>query len=243
MADGNETARRAVVLLSGGVDSATILAMARREGFECHALSFRYGQRHAAELAAARRVAQALGAAGHCVLDLPLDRIGGSALTDDSVAVPKDGENADGGIPRTYVPARNTIFLAVGLAYAEVLRAEALYVGVNAVDYSGYPDCRPEFVEAFRALARVATREAVQGRPVQIRAPLLNMSKAEIIRTGAELGVDYGLTLSCYDPDAEGRPCGRCDSCRLRSEGFEEAGLPDSAAGTGEPQTNADAPG
>ncbi|MFO8009006.1 MAG: 7-cyano-7-deazaguanine synthase QueC [Candidatus Brocadiia bacterium] len=229
MADESETAGRALVLLSGGVDSATTLALARREGFECHALSFRYGQRHAAELEAARRVADALGAAAHYVFDVPLDQIGGSVLTDDSLAVPRDGQ-AEGGIPPTYVPARNTIFLAVGLAYAEVLGAQALYVGVNAVDYSGYPDCRPEFIEEFRRLARVATRQALEGRPVQIRAPLLHMSKGEIIRTGTELGVDYGLTLSCYDPSPKGLPCGRCDSCRLRRKGFEEAGLRDPAA-------------
>ncbi len=220
------TADDAVVLLSGGVDSATALALARDRGFRCHALSFRYGQSHAVELAAARRVAESLSAAEHRVLELPLEELGGSALTDDSLQVPRD-RDLESGIPVTYVPARNTIFLAFGLGFAEVIGAGAIHVGVNAVDYSGYPDCRPEFIEAFRRLAGVATRQAVEGNPVEIVAPLLEMSKAEIIRTGDRLGVDYSLTVSCYDPDELGRACGHCDSCRLRRRGFEEAGLPD----------------
>ncbi|MHC4479416.1 MAG: 7-cyano-7-deazaguanine synthase QueC [Planctomycetota bacterium] len=214
----------AVVLLSGGVDSATALAIAARDGWRCHALSFRYGQRHAAELEAARRVADSLGAAEHRILDLPLGELGGSALTDPAIGVPREPTE---GIPSTYVPARNTIFLAFGLAFAEVSGAEAIYVGVNAVDYSGYPDCRPEFIEAFRRLAAVATRNAVEGAPARIVAPLIEMTKAEIIRTGTELGVDYSLTVSCYDPDEAGRACGECDSCRLRRRGFAEAGLAD----------------
>jgi 7-cyano-7-deazaguanine synthase len=220
---------RAVVLLSGGVDSATTLAIAAGEGWSCHALSFRYGQRHAVELEAARRVAKALGAAEHRVVSLPLDGLGGSALTDRSVPVPRDRDEREmsRSIPATYVPARNTIFLAFALAFAEVIEADAVYVGVNAVDYSGYPDCRPEFIEAFERVANLATRRAVEGRPVRIVAPLLHMSKADIIRTGLRLGVDYSLTVSCYDPDAQGRACGRCDSCRLRRKGFAEAGVPD----------------
>ncbi len=215
----------AVVLLSGGLDSATTLAMARHAGCRCHALSFRYGQRHSVELEAARRVAASLGAAEHRVLDLPIAQLGGSSLTDPAAQVPRDG--VAGGIPSTYVPARNTVFLAFGLALAEVLGAGAVYIGVNAVDYSGYPDCRPEFVRAFQRVAELATRQAVEGKPPRIVAPLLQMSKAEIISAGARLGVDYSLTLSCYDPDAEGRACGRCDSCRLRRRGFREASTPD----------------
>ncbi len=219
----------AVVLLSGGVDSATALAVAVRDGYRCHALSFRYGQRHAVELEAARRVAESLGAVRHTVLAIPLGELGGSALTDASIEVPRDRsqEQMSERIPATYVPARNTIFLAFALAFAEVTASDAIYVGLNAVDYSGYPDCRPEYVEAFRRLAALATRRAVEGRGPSIVAPLINLSKADIIRTGTELGVDYSLTMSCYDPDAEGRACGRCDSCRLRKKGFEEAGLPD----------------
>ncbi len=219
----------AVVLLSGGLDSATTLAVALRAGWRCHALSFRYGQRHAAELAAARRVAGSLGAATHRVVDVPLDAFGGSALTDTSLEVPRDREGA-GGIPVTYVPARNTVFLALALACAEVTGSDAIYIGVNAVDYSGYPDCRPEFIAAFRSLAALATRRAVEGRPPRIIAPLTGMSKAQIIRTGCDLGVDYSLTVSCYDPDDQGRACGRCDSCRLRKKGFEEAAIPDPTA-------------
>jgi 7-cyano-7-deazaguanine synthase len=216
---------KAVVLLSGGLDSATVLAVAVDAGYVCHALSFRYGQRHAAELEAARRVARSLGAVEHRVLDLPVGEFGGSSLTDKNAQVPRDREMS--GIPSTYVPARNTIFLAFGLAMAEVVGAEAVYIGVNAVDYSGYPDCRPEFIQAFQRVAALATRQAVEGSAPSIVAPLVRMSKAEIIRTGAELGVDYSLTLSCYDPDELGRACGHCDSCRLRRAGFREAGVPD----------------
>ena len=220
--------RRAVVLLSGGLDSATVLALARADGCDCYALSFDYGQRHRHELAAAARVAAAGGAAEHVVVPLDLRPIGGSALTAD-VDVPKDRDEAAmaAGIPITYVPARNTIFLAVALGYAEVLSAHDLYLGVNAVDYSGYPDCRPEFLRAFEQLARVATRAGVEGAEFAIHAPLLHLTKAEIITAGVRHGVDYSLTHSCYDPLPNGRPCGRCDSCRLRRRGFAEAGLSD----------------
>jgi 7-cyano-7-deazaguanine synthase len=217
-------ARRAVVLLSGGLDSATVLAGAVAEGFECHALSLRYGQRHAAELAAAVRVAAALGAASHRVIGIELDAIGGSALTDAGIAVP---EAPTDGIPVTYVPARNSVFLALGMGVAEVLEARHLFIGVNAVDYSGYPDCRPAFIAAFQALAGVATRHAVEGSPLTLHAPLIELSKAEIIRRGTALGVDFALTVSCYQADEQGRACGRCDACRLRRAGFEAAGLPD----------------
>lgn len=215
---------RAVVLLSGGLDSATVLAWAVDEGSECHAVSFSYGQRHDAELAAAARVARAVGAASHRVLGIDLGSIGGSALTDARVAVP---EAPTQGIPATYVPARNSVFLALGMAVAEVLEADRLYIGVNAVDYSGYPDCRPEFIEAFQALASVATRRAVEGAPLELCAPLIRLSKAEIIRRGVALGVDYGLTVSCYQADEDGAACGACDACRLRRAGFEDAGVPD----------------
>jgi 7-cyano-7-deazaguanine synthase len=220
----SETETRAVVLLSGGLDSATVLAMARAEGYACHALSLDYGQRHRAELAAARRVAFALGAVEHKVLPLSLDAIGGSALTDTSIAVPEAGGE---GIPVTYVPARNTVFLALALGWAEVLDSTDLFVGVNAVDYSGYPDCRPAFIDAFERLANLATRAGVEGEVFRVHAPLIAMSKAEIIRAGAALGVDYALTVSCYQADAEGTACGVCDSCRLRAEGFHTAGIPD----------------
>lgn len=215
---------RAVVLLSGGLDSATVLAAAIHEGLVCHALSFRYGQRHAAELAAAARVARALGAASHRVIGIDLGGVGGSALTDPGIPIP---ETPSDGIPPTYVPARNTVFLALGMAVAEVLEAGYLYIGVNAVDYSGYPDCRPEFITAFQALASVATRRAVEGAPVTLRAPLLDLTKAEIIARGIALGVDYGLTVSCYQPGDDGAACGVCDACRLRRAGFEAAGEPD----------------
>ncbi len=232
MAERGTDGPHAVVLLSGGVDSATTLAMAVRDGYACHALSFRYGQRHAVELQAARRLAQALGAVEHRILDLPLGELGGSALTDSSMAVPKrpPEEAPSQGIPDTYVPARNTVFLAFALAFAEVTGSDAIYVGVNAVDYSGYPDCRPEYVEAFRRLAGLATRRAVEGHKPKIVAPLITMSKAEIVRAGVALGVDYSLTVSCYDPDGEGRACGLCDSCRLRRKAFAEAGVPDPTA-------------
>ncbi len=220
----SEIETRAVVLLSGGLDSATVLAMARAEGYVCHALSLDYGQRHRAELAAARRVATALGAVEHKVLPLSLDAIGGSALTDTSIAVPAPGGE---GIPVTYVPARNTVFLALALGWAEVLGSTDLFVGVNAVDYSGYPDCRPVFIEAFERLANLATKAGVEGGLFRVHAPLIQMSKAEIIRAGAGLGVDYALTVSCYQADAEGTACGVCDSCRLRAEGFHAAGIPD----------------
>jgi len=218
------SARKAVILLSGGLDSATVLAMARAQGFDCHALSLDYGQRHHAELAAARRVAETLGAVEHKVLPLSLDAIGGSALTDRSIAVPEAGGE---GIPVTYVPARNTVFLALALGWAEVLGATDLFVGVNAVDYSGYPDCRPAFIEAFERLANLATKAGVEGQVFRVHAPLIHMSKAEIIRVGSALGVDYGLTVSCYRADEQGLACGRCDSCRLRAEGFRAAGVPD----------------
>jgi len=214
----------AVVLLSGGLDSATALALAREQGFACHALSVDYGQRHAAELGAAARVARALGALEHRVMRVDLAGIGGSALTDTSIAVP---ESATSGIPVTYVPARNTIMLSLALAWAEVLGARALFIGVNVLDSSGYPDCRPEYIEAFQATAQLATKAGVEGRPCRIHAPLISLTKAEIIRTGMRLAVDYALTVSCYQADAEGRACGRCDSCRLRRAGFLAAGVPD----------------
>jgi 7-cyano-7-deazaguanine synthase len=224
-------ARPAVVLLSGGLDSATVLAMARAEGFRTHAMSFRYGQRHAIELEAAARVARALGAAEHRVVEIDLRAFGGSALTAD-IPVPMDRSAAEleTGIPITYVPARNTIFLAYALAWAEVLGARDLFIGVNAVDYSGYPDCRPEFIAAFERLANLATRagvEAATGAGLRGRAPLVSLTKAEIIRLGVGLGVDYALTSSCYDPDDAGRACGHCDSCLLRRRGFEEARVMD----------------
>lgn len=215
---------RAVVLLSGGLDSATALAIARHEGYDCFALSVHYGQRHAAELDAAARVARAQGVAEHRVMGVDLAGIGGSALTDPAIAVPKAPSI---GIPITYVPARNTLMLALALGYAEIVAAEAIYIGVNAIDYSGYPDCRPEFIAAFGEVARLGTRVGVEGRPIEIRSPLSVLSKAQIIREGVRLGVDYALTVSCYDADAEGRACGGCDSCRLRREGFASAGIAD----------------
>ena len=216
---------RAVVLLSGGLDSATVLAIARAEGYACHALTFDYGQRHRVELERAERVAQALGAAEHHTARLDIGWMGGSALTDQNLAVPKAG--AVGGIPITYVPARNTVFLSIALGWAEVLGACDLFIGANALDYSGYPDCRPEFIAAFEQLANLATRAGVEGQRFRVHAPLLQLSKAEIIRRGLALGVDYGLTTSCYDPDAAGHPCGACDSCRIRARGFAEAGAAD----------------
>jgi len=215
---------RAVVLLSGGMDSATCLAIALSEGLECYTLSFDYGQRHASELAAAGRLSKALGAADHRVLRIDLGALGGSALTDTRIAVP---EHAGEGIPITYVPARNTVFLAYGLALAEVLAADFIYVGVNAVDYSGYPDCRPEFIAAFQSLAGLATQRAVEGEGLTIRAPLIELSKAEITRLGVEFGVDFSATVSCYQADELGRACGACDACRLRREGFAAAGIAD----------------
>jgi 7-cyano-7-deazaguanine synthase len=215
----------AVVLVSGGLDSTTLLAMADAAGYRCHTLSFDYGQRHRAELAAAERVSAAFGAVEHKVVTLDLRAIGGSALTDDSIQVPTSG--AGDGIPATYVPARNTIFLAIALGWAEVLGARDLFIGVNAVDYSGYPDCRPEFIRAFEVTANLATRAGVEGRGFAIHTPLIDLSKAEIIARGIELGVDYALTVSCYLADAAGRACGRCDSCRLRAAGFAAAGIAD----------------
>lgn len=220
--------KRAVVLLSGGLDSATCLAIARSEGFSPYALSFSYGQRHSAELEAARRVAQSLGAAKHLEMELDLRKIGGSALTAD-IEVPKPGSVEEIGreIPVTYVPARNTIFLSFALGWAEVVGARDLYIGVNALDYSGYPDCRPEFLEAFERVANLGTKAGVEGDRFRIHAPLVRLTKAQIIRRGLDLGVDYSLTHSCYDPDADGRACGRCDSCLLRKKGFSEAGVSD----------------
>jgi 7-cyano-7-deazaguanine synthase len=224
-----QNSKPAVVLLSGGLDSATVLAVARRDGFRCHALSISYGQRHAVELDSARRMAGVLGAVEHRVVGVDLRQIGGSALTDD-IAVPRDraAEEMAHGIPITYVPARNTVFLALALGYAEVLGSFDIFLGVNAIDYSGYPDCRPEFVTAFERLANLATRAGVEGRgSFRIHVPLVQLSKAEIIRLGQSLGVDYGLTHSCYDPAPDGAACGHCDSCLLRHEGFVAAGLPD----------------
>ncbi len=218
--------RRAVVLLSGGLDSATTLAIARAAGFDCYCLSFDYGQRHRAELAAAERVAKALGAREHRVLRFDLGQFGGSALTDSTLAVPVDGVQDDC-IPITYVPARNTIMLSLALAWAEVLGSRDIFVGVNAVDYSGYPDCRPDYIAAFETMANLATRAAVEGARLSIHAPLIDLSKADIIRRGSALGVDYALTVSCYQADDDGRACGVCDSCRLRREGFAAAGVAD----------------
>lgn len=218
------SSRNAVVLLSGGLDSSTVLAIARAEGYRPHALSVAYGQRHDAELAAAARVALTLGAVEHRVARVDLGVFGGSALTDEAIAVP---EVPTEGIPVTYVPARNTVLLSVALAWAEVLGAYDLFIGVNAVDYSGYPDCRPEFIAAFEALANVATKAGVEGARFRVHAPLMHLSKAEIIRRGLELGVDYSLTVSCYQADEMGRACGRCDACRLRAQGFAAAGVPD----------------
>jgi len=219
---------RAIVLLSGGLDSATTLAIAQSEGFEVCALSFQYGQRHEMELEAARRIAARSKVARHIVFPIDLRAFGGSALTSD-IAVPKDRplEQMSHGIPITYVPARNTIFLSLALAWAEVLGANDIFIGVNALDYSGYPDCRPEYIEAFERMANLATRAGVEGKRLTIHTPLIRLTKAEIIRRGLELGVDYGLTISCYDPGESGRPCGHCDACLLRAKGFAEAGIAD----------------
>jgi 7-cyano-7-deazaguanine synthase len=224
MASAGAETRRAVVLLSGGIDSATTLALAREQGFACYALSIDYGQRHRLELEAARRVAESFGVVEHRSVKLDIGWMGGSALTDEHIAVP-DAPSA--GIPVTYVPARNTMLLAMALAWAEVVGARDIYYGANAIDYSGYPDCRPAFVEAFEHLANVATKTGVEGERFHIHAPLIAMGKADIIRTGTRLGVDYGLTLSCYQPSAAGEACGRCDSCRLRAQGFASAGIAD----------------
>lgn len=219
---------RAVVLLSGGLDSATVLALARERGFGCYALSVRYGQRHAAELQAAQRVAKALGAARHEIVDVDLSRFGGSALTDRSIDVPES--TAPSQIPVTYVPARNTILLSLALGWAEAIGADEIHFGANCVDYSGYPDCRPEYVAAFERLAALATKAGVEGRPIRVHAPIIAMSKAQIIHEGQRLGVDFSLTVSCYQADDEGRACGRCDACRIRREGFEAAGVADPTA-------------
>ncbi|MEX0958029.1 MAG: 7-cyano-7-deazaguanine synthase QueC [Burkholderiales bacterium] len=216
--------KKAVVLLSGGLDSATVLALGRRDGFACHALSVDYGQRHRVELAAANRVARALGATEHKTVSIDLRAFGGSALTDDAIPVPTE---ASGGIPVTYVPARNTIMLALALAWAEVLGSRDIFIGANAIDYSGYPDCRPEYLQAFEAMANMATKAAIGGARVAVHAPLVNLAKADIIRAGMAAGVDYAMTVSCYQPDDDARACGRCDACRLRSKGFGDAGLPD----------------
>ena len=219
-----QTDKRAVVLLSGGLDSATALAIAKEQGYSCHVLSFDYGQRSVTELNAARAIAEQVGVAEHRVLRLHLEDFGGSALTDTSIDVPEGEEE---GVPVTYVPARNTVFLSLALGWAEVLDADAIFIGVNAVDYSGYPDCRPEFIKAFERMANLATRRGINGDPVRIQTPLMHLTKADIIRRGVALGVDYGLTVSCYQADEQGRACGRCDSCRLRAKGFEEASVAD----------------
>ena len=216
--------KKAVIRLSGGLDSATVVAMAKAEGYSCYSMSFDYGQRHRVELQAAERVAQQLGVVEHKVIGLNLNGIGGSALTDTGIDVP---ESPTEGIPVTYVPARNTVFLSLALGWAEVLGAQDIFIGVNAVDYSGYPDCRPEFIQAFERLANLATREGVEGQGFRIQAPLQNMSKAEIVQVGMGHGVDYALTVSCYQADEDGRACGKCDSCRLRAAGFATAGVAD----------------
>jgi 7-cyano-7-deazaguanine synthase len=216
---------RAVVLLSGGLDSATCLALARHQGFTCHALSVAYGQRHAAEITAAHRIATVLGAHEHRLAQVELGQFGGSALTDPNIAIPEDREG--GGIPVTYVPARNTVMLSMALAWAEALGAGDIFIGVNAVDYSGYPDCRPEFITAFQTMARLATKAGIEGHPLTIHTPLIGLSKAEIILQGIVLGVDYEMTVSCYQADSEGRACGHCDACRLRYAGFMAAGVTD----------------
>ncbi|EXF46537.1 ExsB protein [Pseudomonas sp. BAY1663] len=216
--------KKAVILLSGGLDSATVVAIARDQGYRCYSMSFDYGQRHRAELQAAERVARQLGVVEHKVIGLNLNGIGGSALTDDSIDVP---EAPSEGIPVTYVPARNTVFLSLALGWAEVLGARDIFIGVNAVDYSGYPDCRPEFVEAFERMANLATKAGVEGRGFHIQAPLQSLSKAQIVQAGVRLGVDYAITVSCYQADEDGRACGKCDSCRLRAAGFAEAGVAD----------------
>lgn len=216
--------KKAVVLVSGGLDSTTALAIARSEGYDCYTMSFDYGQRHRVELVAAERTAKAMGAISHKVINLDLRTIGGSALTDNSIAVP---EHETAGIPITYVPARNTVFLSIALGWAEVLGAEDIFIGVNAVDFSGYPDCRPEYIAAFEKMANLATRAGAEGGQLKIRTPLIDLSKADIVKLGLSLGVDYSLTVSCYQANDEGEACGKCDSCRLRKMGFEQAGIAD----------------
>jgi len=215
----------AVILLSGGLDSATVLAIAKSQGFECHTMAFDYGQRHRSELNASAKLAQAMGAKTHRVMKIDMRNIGGSALTDNEIAVPTTGVEDE--IPVTYVPARNTIFLSYGLALAEVLSADDIFIGVNAVDYSGYPDCRPEYIEAFEKMANLATKRAIEGHSLKIQTPLIHLSKAQIIQKGLALGVDYSLTVSCYQANDAGEACGVCDSCRLRKQGFEQAGIQD----------------
>lgn len=217
--------KKAVVLLSGGLDSATAIALAKQDGYEVYALSFDYGQRHDAELEAAKRVAKHQSVKVHKIINLDLKQIGGSALTDESIDVPE--QESDGGIPITYVPARNTVFLSIALGQAEVLAADAIFIGVNAVDYSGYPDCRPDYIAAFQQLANLATRAGVEGQTIEIKTPLIDLTKAEIIQQGIAAGVDYSLTVSCYQADEEGQACGVCESCRLRQKGFEDAGVED----------------
>lgn len=220
--------KKAVILVSGGLDSATTLAIAKEQGYECYAMSFNYGQRHQLELESAKIVSTTMGALEHKVVNLGLDDIGGSALTDENIAVPQNiDDDISSHIPVTYVPARNTVFLSLALGWAEVLDADAIFIGVNAVDYSGYPDCRPEYIEAFQTMANLATKKGVEGLLIKIETPLINLTKAEIILKGTELGVDYAKTLSCYAPDSKGKACGLCDSCRLRQQGFEAANLPD----------------
>ncbi|KGK42716.1 7-cyano-7-deazaguanine synthase [Nitrincola sp. A-D6] len=223
------TGKCAVVLLSGGLDSATVLAMAKDQGYSCYVLSFDYGQRSLTELNAARIVAMEADVVEHRVLRLNLEDFGGSALTDHNLSMPESDTDdvQEEGIPLTYVPARNTVFLSLALGWAEVLDASAIFIGVNAVDYSGYPDCRPEFIRAFEAMAALATRQGVEGKPIRIHTPLIDLTKAQIIQAGTALGMDYANTVSCYQADDEGRACGRCDSCRLRAKGFEQAGVPD----------------
>lgn len=220
----SEPIKKAVILLSGGLDSATVLAMAKAEGYKCYTISFDYGQRHRAELNASEQVSKQLGAIAHKVIKLGLDTIGGSALTDESIAVP---ESQTTGIPITYVPARNTVFLSLALGLAEVMEAQDIFIGVNAVDYSGYPDCRPEYIAAFEKMANLATKAGVEGNLFRIQAPLQDLSKAQIIQRGIACGVDYSITVSCYQADEQGRACGKCDSCRLRAEGFKQAGVAD----------------
>jgi len=219
--------KKAVLLLSGGLDSATVLAMAKHEGYECYALSFDYGQKHCAELDASKRVASLLGATEHQILHLDLNVFGGSALTDDAIKVPAAQKGASEGIPVTYVPARNTIFLSMALAWAEVLKADDIFIGVNAIDYSGYPDCRPEFIQAYEVMANLATKVGVEGSHLNVHTPLINLTKAQIIQLGVKHGVDYSITVSCYAANKEGNACGVCDSCELRRQGFEHAGIPD----------------
>jgi 7-cyano-7-deazaguanine synthase len=215
---------KAVVLVSGGLDSTTVLAIAKSQGFDCYTLSFDYGQRHRVELKAAQHISTVMGAVEHKTVELDLRTIGGSALTDDQIDVPE--EESDG-IPVTYVPARNTVFLSIALGWAEVLEAKDIFIGVNAVDYSGYPDCRPEYIKAYETMANLATKAGVEGQKLRIQTPLIDLTKAKIIQQGAKLGVDYGLTISCYQASNEGLACGRCDSCRLRAQGFADAGVPD----------------